>query len=102
MFEYAIIFALFTLSACFLGFIVGNNNATVLKLLSALVVIILGVTLLILKSNDFHTARYFIAQEMGYEIRSTHNINKAIKNNIIKHKMDIEKEIIDEKYKDSK
>lgn len=102
MIEFIIIFTLFTLAVYFFGFIVDNNNATVLKLLSALVVIILGATLLILKSNDFHTARYFIAQEMGYEIRSTHNINKAIKNNIVKHKMNIEKEIIDEKYKDSK
>ena len=102
MTEFIIIFTLFLLAVCFLGFTVGNNNAITLKLLSSLVVIILGATLLILKANDFYTARYFTAKEMGYEIKNTNSINKSIKNNIVKHKMDIEKEIIDEKYKGSK
>ena len=102
MIEYIIIFSLFFLSTAFFGFTVGNNNAITLKLLSSIVIIILGVTLLTLKANDFNTVRYFISKDMGYEIKNSHNINKAIKNNIVKHKMDIEKEIIEEKYKDSK
>lgn len=102
MIEYSLVLVSFFCCCFSLGFVIGNDNFSNVRLLLMSAVILTGSTLMILKAKDFYTAKYFVSHDIGYEVNSNDFVTKAVQNNIKRHKIDIEKEIIDEKYKESK
>ena len=103
MIEYFVFIVLFCVSSCVIGFTIGSRSSDGSVLLIGLFFIALSCTFIITeKVKDSSVAEYYVAKSLGYEMKVTDTIDKLIKNRIKKISIEIEKDIVDEKYKDSK
>ena len=99
MIEYFIFIILFCASSYVIGFTIGSRRSDGLVLLLGLFFIALSSAFIVAeKVKDSSVAEYYIAKSLGYEMKVTDTTDKFIKNRIKKISIEIEKDIVDEKW----